>query len=162
MSIISNILKVDTWFCVQIYLCINHFLKNYLFIWLPRVLVSPHGILSFGAWTLVVVYGLSCSTACGILVPWPGTERMSPARQGIFLITGPLVRSPNLFLKFHWPLKSKSLRNHNLVMPILQTKFCLIHEWIPFQWPKAPNHLGLSLSISGWGIGLVAHSTRTL
>ena len=29
-------------------------------------------------WTLVVVHRLSCSVACGILVPWPGTEPVPP------------------------------------------------------------------------------------
>ena len=33
--------------------------------------------------------GLSCSMACGILVPEPGFELMSFALQGRFLTTGP-------------------------------------------------------------------------
>ena len=31
--------------------------------------------------------GLNCSQACGVLVPWSGTEPMSPALQGRFLTT---------------------------------------------------------------------------
>ena len=42
---------------------------------------------------LVVVPGLSCSAACGILVPRSGIEPMSPALQGRFLTTGPPVKS---------------------------------------------------------------------
>ena len=42
----------------------------------------------------VVVHGLSCSVACGILVPRPGTELMSPVLAGIFLTTGPPGKSP--------------------------------------------------------------------
>ena len=33
--------------------------------------------------------GLSWLVACGILVPWPGIETVSPALQGRFLTTGP-------------------------------------------------------------------------
>ena len=38
--------------------------------------------------SIVVLRGLSCSKAHGILVPWPGIEPMSPALQGRFLTTG--------------------------------------------------------------------------
>ena len=38
--------------------------------------------------SLVVVNGLSCSVACGILVPQLGFEPKSPALQGRFLTTG--------------------------------------------------------------------------
>ena len=37
----------------------------------------------------------SCSTACGILVPQPGTEPASPTSQGRFLTTGPPGKSLN-------------------------------------------------------------------
>ena len=39
------------------------------------------------------LHGLSCSVACGILVPRPGIELMSPAWAGGFLTTGPPVKS---------------------------------------------------------------------
>ena len=45
---------------------------------------------------LVVAHGLSCSLACGILVPWPGIEPTSPALVGRFLATGPPKKSPHL------------------------------------------------------------------
>ena len=38
---------------------------------------------------LVEALGLSCSVACGILVPRPGIEPMSPALEVRFLTTGP-------------------------------------------------------------------------
>ena len=38
---------------------------------------------------VVAVLRLSCSRACGILVPRPGTEPVSPASQSRFLTTGP-------------------------------------------------------------------------
>ena len=43
--------------------------------------------------SVLVVHGLSCSMAWGILAPWPGIEPMSPALQGRFLITGPALKS---------------------------------------------------------------------
>ena len=54
-----------------------------------------------GTWALertgsvVVACRLSCPVACGILVPLPGIEPMSPALQGRFLTTGPPGKSPD-------------------------------------------------------------------
>ena len=39
--------------------------------------------------SLVVVHGLICPVARGILVPWPGIEPASPGLEGRFLRTGP-------------------------------------------------------------------------
>ena len=59
-------------------------------IWLHLVLDVACGNLSLQHMNSpVVVRGLSCSAACGILVPGPGIEPMSPALQGGFLTTGP-------------------------------------------------------------------------
>ena len=41
----------------------------------------------------VVAFNLSCPTACGPLVPWPGSEPTSPALEGGLLITGPPGKS---------------------------------------------------------------------
>ena len=74
----------------------------HLFIWLRWVLVVARRIFrwacellsSFGARTVeragsvVVARWLSCSAACGILVPQPGIEPASPALEGRFLTTG--------------------------------------------------------------------------
>ena len=50
------------------------------------------------AWaSLVVVCGLSCPTACGILVPRPGIEPTQPALEGRFLTTGTLWKSHREF-----------------------------------------------------------------
>ena len=47
----------------------------YIFIWLHRVLVVARGIFHCSTWTLVVVVcGVSCPVAYGILVPQPGIE----------------------------------------------------------------------------------------
>ena len=43
--------------------------------------------------SVVAAHRLSCSVACGILVPWPGIEPMSFALQGRFLTTGPSGKS---------------------------------------------------------------------
>ena len=50
-------------------------------------------------WVLVVVCGLSCSKACGILVPETGIEPASSALPGGFLTTGPPGKSHPLM--FH-------------------------------------------------------------
>ena len=48
---------------------------------------------------VVVVGGLSCPTACGILFPRPAIEPVSPVLQGKFLTTGPPGKS-YIFLYF--------------------------------------------------------------
>ena len=60
--------------------------------------------LSCGSWTHYCGVGaqylwhwLSCSEACGILVPWPGIKPASPALQGRFLTTGPPGKSLPFF-----------------------------------------------------------------
>ena len=44
--------------------------------------------------SLVVAHRLSCPAACGILIPQPGIEPMSPALEGRFLTSGPPRKSP--------------------------------------------------------------------
>ena len=68
--------------------------------------------------------GLSCSVACGNLVPQPGIEPTSPASQGGFLTTGPPEKSPSLSLSQEMPLLSSwmwclalsSIPRHDLTM----------------------------------------------
>ena len=56
-----------------------------------QVVRSPHPHplgLHFGVWASpAAVHRLSCSAACGILVPWLGIESVSPALEGGFLST---------------------------------------------------------------------------
>ena len=53
---------------------------------------------SCAVWPQVIVArGLSCATACGILVPQPGIEPMSPALAGGFLTTGPPGKSQDFY-----------------------------------------------------------------
>ena len=46
--------------------------------------------------SLLVAWGLSCSAACGILVPWPGIKPTSLALQGGVLTTGPPGKSSHM------------------------------------------------------------------
>ena len=59
--------------------------KKYLFLYLA--------MLGLSCKTWVVAHRHSCSTACGILVPWPGMKLMSTALQGGFFTTGPPRKS---------------------------------------------------------------------
>ena len=111
----ESIMQIKCMINMNITLCIaykfakiNNFI--YLFIWLRRVLVVARGILvaacrifHCSAWASLWLWcagskarGLNCPTECGILVPQPGIEPMSPALEGGFLTTGPPGKSPNL------------------------------------------------------------------
>ena len=59
------------------------FYKKYFFLcfWLHQALVTALHIF-------VVAHRLDCPAACGILVPQPGIETVSPALEGSFLTTG--------------------------------------------------------------------------
>ena len=48
--------------------------------------------------SVVVARGLSCPTACGILVPQPEIEPVSPALEGRFFTTGPPGKSYFMFI----------------------------------------------------------------
>ena len=50
------------------------------------------------AGSVITACRLSCSRACGILVPWPGIELVSPALEGRFLTTTPLGKSQEIFV----------------------------------------------------------------
>ena len=60
------------------------------------VLVAAHGLLALAAGRLGSVVGtreLSCPTACGIFVPGPGIEPVSPALKGRYLTSRPPGKS---------------------------------------------------------------------
>ena len=70
-----------------------------LFIWLHWVsleLASSSRLPDLHGGLLKAVWGLGCSVACGILVPWPWSE---PELQGIFLTTGPPGKSLGILTK---------------------------------------------------------------
>lgn len=88
-----------------------------------------------------------------------------------YLKSGPLIFCPNLFLKFYWFLKSKSLKNTsklktNVSMPVLQIKFCPIHRWIPFEVALGlasfvhKRQLSLHVKLDTWPTGTILHRLR--
>ena len=88
------------------------FLKKQIFMYLviccigsqfyhTRSFVAAHRFSSCDASSVVVALGISCSSACGILVPQPGIKPVSPALQDRFLTTGPPGKSLGLSLKFN-------------------------------------------------------------
>ena len=50
--------------------------------------------------SVVIALKLSCSVACGILVPLPGIEPMFPALEGRFLTPGPPGKPPGMCYYF--------------------------------------------------------------
>ena len=70
----------------------------------PGSVVAACGLSSCDMWALepvgsvVVACRLSCPMACGILVPQPGIEPVSPALVGGFLTTGPPGKSLSSFI----------------------------------------------------------------
>ena len=83
--------------------------KNTFIIWLCWFLVVARMIF--------MAHRLSCPAECGILVPQPGIEPMSPAVQGTYLTAGP-------------PGKSHTL-------PSLRRQICFVFQWCN---PSAQNH----------------------
>ena len=77
--------------------CIGSYLRH-MGAFIPQcgVFIVRQGLLSScGIWApehggaIVLVRGFSCSSARGILVPWPGIKPESPAWKGRFLTPGP-------------------------------------------------------------------------
>ena len=68
-------------------------LKNILFVWLHRVLSVAHGTFTAAHGLSSCGVGPNCPIVCGILVPRPGIEPVSPASEGRFLTTGPPEKS---------------------------------------------------------------------
>ena len=92
----SPSLASKTAFCCQYYFFLSFFLLNiYLFLFgligfqlrHSRPFVAAHGLSPECPCSAALVYGLSCSRTCGILVPQPGMEPRSPALQCEFLTT---------------------------------------------------------------------------
>ena len=91
------------------------FFPLYLFIWLLLVLVTTHRIFPCSMWapecmgSVVAACRLSCSGACGILVPQPGDQSFIPTLQGRFSTTGPPGMSPAHETFICKPTNSKAL-----------------------------------------------------
>ena len=67
-----------------------HYQKKFIY---STALALIQDLLLWCAGSLAVALGLSGPSACGILVPGPGTEPVSPALQGRLLTTGPPGKS---------------------------------------------------------------------
>ena len=74
-----------------------------------RIFIMSCRIFSCGAQILVVAHRVSCSEACGILVPRPGIEPVSPALEGRFLTTRPPGTSLCWFIFEPTPFSSLDL-----------------------------------------------------
>ena len=98
--------------------------KIFIYFWLHWVLVAVH-VLFVAACRLlsrydagvtdrvgsvVAAHGLSCTAACGILVPRPGIEPVSPALEGGFFTTAPPGKSQVVILIFLCPSPKTGLR----------------------------------------------------
>ena len=79
------------------------------------------------AGSVVVTLRLSCSTACGTLVPLPGVEPASPALQGGFLTTGPPVKSQVQGSWLGW-LMEKAMAPHSST-PAWKIPWTVGYDW---------------------------------
>ena len=73
----------------------------YSFTWLCQVLGEAHRLSSCSTWALehagsvVMGPGLVALLVCGMFVPGPGTQTLSPTLKGGFLTSGPPGESQN-------------------------------------------------------------------
>ena len=117
------VMLIFPFICLFFSLNIWHFYPTmvYLFIFLilavPGLCCSARAFSSCSKWgySLGVARGLNCSSACGILVPQPGTKPASPALEGRFLTTGPP-------------------REDSLHMLLNQVSFANFHSWCIFKY----------------------------
>ena len=73
----------------------NYFWLRWLFSGVHKLLFLVVALEYMGS--VVAMLRLSCPLSCGILVPWPGMEPVSPTLQGRFSITGPPEKSPGRY-----------------------------------------------------------------
>ena len=102
-----------------------------------------------GAWALVVVHGLSCSKACGILVPQPGIEPAFPALQGRFLTPRTTRKVPAVFFVifcFYFILAAP-LQHAELPWPGIKPVPPTVEAWSLNYWISREASLFCSLSI---------------
>ena len=87
--------RLRTHMCVHTHTHVHS--HTQVFVAALRISVMSCGIfLLLRTDSLVVAWGLSYSLECGILVPWPGIQPVSPALQGGFLTPGPRGKSQGL------------------------------------------------------------------
>ena len=64
-------------------------------------------------------HGLSCPSACGILVPWPRIEPASPALEGRFFTTGPPGKSAVPTLKIRAAGSATMLKWRKILITVI-------------------------------------------
>ena len=105
--------------------------------------------------SLFVAHGLSCSSACGILLPQPGIEPVSPALQGRFLTTGPPGKSPDPHTSplqapsWLWFKYSRASVAH-IVSPCCPNAFHVFSASLHGQSGPCSPLVSLSLQTSSW------------
>ena len=90
---------------MEVILLLMALLKDYFHFFFFLIFIYLFGCLESWlrhAGSFVVVCGLSCSVACGILVPQPGITPASHALQGRFVIVGPPGKSLDSFHSCCW------------------------------------------------------------
>ena len=73
--------------------CLKNLIGRLLFLLLKIFFGCTGSLLQYMGCSLFAVCRLSCPMACGLLVPWLGTEPSSPALEGGFFTTGPPGKS---------------------------------------------------------------------
>ena len=114
-----------------------------------------HLFLSFLFWLhwalhcsseVVVAYGLSCPTACEILVPQLGIKPVSTALEGRFLTTGPPGKSHPLFNLESKPKSFLQLSKQYLLCPPQKPHTCLMsYSSLPGSLLKPPGSFAFTV-----------------
>ena len=86
--------------------------------------------------------------ACGILVPWPGTEPASPALEGEVLTTGLLGQSLLLLIQFE---KKKSSGSQTLALPQSPRELVKIHIFKVWEFKILTSSQSM-LMVPVWGL----------
>ena len=98
---------------------------------MDSLIVAP-GLQSAQA-SVVALRELNYSMACGILVPWPGIEPVSPALQSGFLTAG-LLRKPLSLFFLEWP---------NLCLRESENKVCVPLSLSKLRWANIRGKVDL-------------------
>ena len=95
--------------------------------------------------SLFVTCGLSCPTACEILVPRPGVEAVSPVLHGAFLITGPSGKSLKRPLDVNHEVISRNTENQ--LAPFFKLDLFWLKRCNGLRWLDGiPDSMDMSLS----------------
>ena len=106
--------------------------------WAPEGTDSVVAALSLSrcgvAGSALVAHRLNCPAACGILVPRPGIELVSPVLQDRSSTTGPPRKSLLGTSKFPFPFKTRALFSLCTASATFMLKRCA-HDFLTGYWP---------------------------